>query len=139
MCLLFSTVIYGQSKIANKYLFSQKIDANYKIVFLKFNKEYNLYSNPKILYKGFIKEIKDYNNDNFTSNKIKISKNKKYLVMDYIIKGYVQTQNDSILHENYTCILIDIKKSKIILHMQSDCDGNWNYMNQWVSDNKIIF
>jgi hypothetical protein len=59
--------------------------------------------------------------------------------MDNIIKGYVQTEKDSVLHENYTCIILDVKKAKIVMSMQTDCGGNWNKKNEWENDGKLLF
>lgn len=44
-------------------------------------------------------------------------------VLDHSINrpGYVK---DSILHENCTCAIIDLKKIKIISQIQEDCDGS---------------
>ncbi len=71
-----------------------------------------MYSNPRILYKGKLKLVSGFDENNYSGAKINISKNKKYFVLDDIIKGYVYVQNDSILHENYNCVIIDIKNSK---------------------------
>lgn len=70
-----------------------------------------------------------------------LSPNAKYVVVDAIIKGYVhQTDQDSSLHENYACAIIDINKATIIKQMQQDCDGAWNKKNQWVSSSgKVVF
>ena len=100
---------------------------------------FNLFSNPRIVHKNEIMEIEDFDENNFTGKQIKIAMNKKYLVMDYITKGYVYTEKDSILHENYSCIILDIKKAKIVMQLQSDCSGEWNENNDFISDDKIIF
>lgn len=137
--LLFSIATFAQKKNDLQYAYSQKISNQYTLVFLKFDKAQNLYSQPKIIYKGKASAISDFNLENYTSKKIKVSKNKKFFVMDNIIKGYVYTQNDSVLHENYTCVIVDVQKQKIVFEMQSDCGGSWNCKNQWVNNGKVLF
>ena len=138
--LIFScNLVFLQKKDAVKYPLSQRIANDYKLVFLKHNKDYNLYSKPRILYKNKLKLISGFDDNNYSGAQINISNNKKYFVMDNIIKGYIYTQIDSVLHENYTCVIIDIKNSKIVYQMQTDCGGKWNTKNQWVYDNKVLF
>jgi hypothetical protein len=98
-----------------------------------------LYSKPRILYKNKLKIVLGFDENNYSETKINISKSKKYFVLDNIIKGYVYMQNDSVLHENYTCVIVDIMKAKIVYRMQSDCGGEWNTKNQWIYDNKVLF
>jgi hypothetical protein len=128
-----------QKKDVVKYAHSQRISSDYELVFLKYNKDYNLYSKPRILYKNKLKIVSGFDDNNYSEAQINISNNKKYFVLDNIIKGYVYMQNDSILHENYTCVIIDIKNSKIVYRMQTDCAGVWNTKSQWVYGNKILF
>lgn len=139
ICSLLSNLLFSQKKDVTKYVLSQRISSDYELVFLKYNKDYNLYSNPRILYKGKLKTVLGFDENNYSGAKINISKNKKYFVLDNIIKGYAYVQNDSVLHENYNCVIIDIKKSKIVYRMQSDCGGKWNKKNQWVYKNEILF
>lgn len=46
---------------------------------------------------------------------------------------------DYITNENYSCIILDIKKAKIVMQLQSDCSGEWNENNDFVSDDKTVF
>lgn len=46
------SLFFLQNKDLAKYALSQRISSGYELVFLKYNKDYNLYSNPRILYKG---------------------------------------------------------------------------------------
>lgn len=137
--IFLSTNVSAQKKQAAKYAFCQKVDKDYSIVFLKFNKAFNLYSSPRILRQSKLIKIKDFDEHNFSGVKINIAPNKKYIVMDNIIKGYVQTEKDSLLHENYTCVILDVKKAKIIMSMQTDCGGEWNKKNEWENDGKLLF
>lgn len=139
VCLMIFIFSFSQKKEVIKYAHSQKISSDYELVFLKYNKDYNLYSKPRIIYKNKLKIIIGFDDNNFSGAKINISKNRKYFVLDNIIKGYVYVQNDSILHENYNCVIIDVKNSKIVYRMQTDCGGLWNKKNQWVHNNEILF
>lgn len=139
LCILLSVVSFSQVKNNIKYPFSQKINKDYELVFLRYSRDSNLYSKPRILYKGKLKPISDFEENNYSGIKIRISKNNKYIVIDNITKGYVYTQNDSILSENYACVVIDVRKAKIVHRMQSDCAGKWNKKNQWVNDGIIVF
>jgi hypothetical protein len=134
-----SVSAFSQNKQSAKYPFCQKVNKEYSIVFLKFNKSYNLYSSPRILWQNKLVKIKNFEEDNFAGTKLKVAPNKKYVVMDNIIKGYVHTEKDSMLHENYTCVILDIKKAKIIMSMQTDCGGDWNKKNEWENDGKLLF
>jgi hypothetical protein len=100
---------------------------------------YNLHiiNNKKKIKVGKGTEFKGTGSELFSS----LSPNAKYVVVDGIIKEYVhENDKDSTLHENYTCAIIDIKKTKIIKQMQQDCDGSWNKKSQWVSSGgKVVF
>ena len=48
--LLSYSLLFSQKKDVAKYVLSQRISSDYELVFLKYNKDYNLYSNPRILY-----------------------------------------------------------------------------------------
>ena len=139
LCIFLTTNLYAQKKQVNKYAYCQKINKEYSIVFLKFNKTFKLYSSPRILWQNKLIKIKDFDDNNFSGGKIQIAPNKKYVVMDNIIKGFIQKEKDSILHENYTCVLINVNKAKIITSMQTDCGGKWNTKSGWENDGKLIF
>jgi hypothetical protein len=138
--LIFLSVrVSAQKSKPSKYAFCQKVNKDYSIVFLKFNKAFKLYSSPRILQQNRLIKIKDFDEDNFSDISFNIAPNKKYVVMDNIIKGYVQTEKDSVLHENYTCVILDVKKATIVMSMQTDCGGNWNKKNEWENDGKLLF
>jgi hypothetical protein len=133
------SISYSQINSSNKFA-TQKINSKCKLVFLKYEKVSNLYSNPRIIFNHKIKKIKGFDVENYSSKKIKISPNKKYFVMDYIIKVYIYNNDkDSTYYENYKCVIIDVKQLKIVQFMQSDCGGEWNSKNQWVNNDAILF
>jgi hypothetical protein len=139
ICVFLSTSAIAQKSKSSKYAFCQKVNKDYSIVFLKYDKTYKLYASPRVLWQNKLIKIKDFDEDNFSDISFNIAPNKKYVVMDNIIKGYVQTEKDSVLHENYTCIILDVKKAKIVMSMQTDCGGNWNKKNEWENDGKLLF
>jgi hypothetical protein len=137
--IFLSATVSAQKKQSGKYAFCQKVNKDYSIVFLKYNKAFKLYASPRILWQNKLIKIKNFDEDNFSDVKINIAPNKKYIVMDNIIKGYVHTEKDSVLHENYTCVILDVKKAKIIMSMQTDCGGEWNKKNEWGNNGKLLF
>ncbi|WP_118975793.1 hypothetical protein [Taibaiella koreensis] len=112
----------------------------YTLVFLEKEQKANLYRQPRINAEGLVRKIKGYDDNNFSSSRVKISPDGAYLVMENIIKGYVHpSQTDSLLHENYGCVIIDLKKAEVVHYLQSDCDGAWNKNNEWVSNSAIVY
>jgi hypothetical protein len=137
--IFLSVSATAQKKQSGKYAFCQKVNKDYSIVFLKYDKAFKLYASPRILWQNKLIRIKDFDEDNFSGVNLNIAPNKRYIVLDNIIKGYVQTEKDSVLHENYTCVILDVKKAKIVMSMQTDCGGNWNKKNEWENDGKLLF
>lgn len=115
---------------------------NLSLYFGSYHEETKLWYNPYIVKNQ--KKIKlsigtDYSGYGSELN-YSLSPNSRYLVLDGIIKEYVyENEKDSVLHENYTCSIIDIEKVKSVKQMQEDCGGKWNDKNQWVVGEKVIF
>lgn len=135
--LLFSTVVFPQSK---KQLPIIPISQSYQLGFKTYDKEFEMYRNPFILNAGKKYEIKGYDSMNYSEGGILgISPNNRYIVLDHISKGYVEDGISKRLYENYLCVIVDVPKKKVVMHMQSDCSGEWNKNNQWISGNKVVF
>ncbi len=141
--LIFSLSCVGTTikpvPIANKLKITDQIE----LIFLTYNEEFNLYSDPRLIKNGVTSKIKGYDDDDqytgIDSINIKISENKHYVKMDAIIKGYVEiSDNERWLHENYQCVIIDIKKSKVVWSGVQKCDGEWKG-NQWISHEQVEF
>jgi len=116
------------------------ISKSYKLGFYKYNEEFNLYQKPFILHGGKKYEIQGYDQANYSGGKIlSISPDKKYIVLDYISKGYVDDGINKTLYENYLCVIVDVAKRKVVTELQGDCGGHWNKQNRWINDGKIIF
>lgn len=135
--VLFPVVLSAQP--GRKPVYTVRISGNYRLVFLEKNPKTHLYSHPRLLLDGRMKKIKGYSEFNFADEKVQVSANKRYLVMDHIIQGYVHDGTDSTWHENYTCVIVDTRKQQVVHTMQSDCSGEWNNKNQWISADKVIF
>jgi hypothetical protein len=109
------------------------------IGFKKFSKKQGLFYNPVIIKNGNYYRVKGFDEENGSDIFIKISPDKNYLVLAYIIKGYVEDGNNKVLHENALCVIVNIEKYKVVETLQSACGGEWNEHNQWMYDDKIIF
>ena len=124
------------------YAYKLKINEQEELIFLTYNKEFDLYSDPRLIKNEITSKIEGYDDDQYTgidSIDIKISDNKHYVKMDAIIKGYVEiSDNERWLHENYQCVIIDIKKSKVVWSGVQKCDGEWKG-NQWISHEQVEF
>jgi len=112
----------------------------FKLVFSQFNKEFNLWYSPKLVVNGDTVSIAGFNNENGSELSINKSPNSNYFVIDNIIKGYVENGNgEKILHENFMCVIVNVKKAKVEQSLQSECDGVWNEQNEWVSAGNVVF
>ncbi len=135
--LLFHTV-FSQSGKAFPVI---TISKSYKLGFRTYNKEFKMYQDPFILNGGKKYKIEGYSSTNYSEGgALGISPNKQYIVLDHISKGYVEDGKSKRLYENYLCVIVDISKKKVVTYMQSDCDGEWNSSNQWLSsDGRVVF
>lgn len=111
------------------------------IVFLIYDEDMELWYDPYIINceTNDTLKIKDHTYENGSELNMSISSNKEYIVIDHIIKGYVEIEEGkSELYENYTCEIIDIMNAKVVFTMQEHCGGEWND-NVWIDGDEIIF
>ncbi|ROI04145.1 hypothetical protein EGI16_10115 [Chryseobacterium sp. G0240] len=135
--LFITSFAFSQTKKNLPLIFISK---SYKLGFNEYNKEFNMYQSPFILKNSKKYKIQDYDNSNYSGGRIlSISPNKRFIVMDYISKGYVEDGTNKTLYENYLCVIVDIVKKKVVTELQSDCGGKWDKRNRWISDGKVIF
>jgi len=135
--LLINYITYSQTK---KDLPLISISKCCKLGFTKYNKEFNMYQEPFILKGGKKYKIQGYDKANYSGGQIlSISPNKRFIVMDYISKGYVEDGTNKTLYENYLCVIIDVLNKKVVMELQTDCGGKWNNKNRWINDGKVIF
>lgn len=125
-----------------KIEFIKKIDitGNTSLIFKQQDTEFDMYYEPFLLINNKEFPIDGFDNINRSSGEIlSLSPDGKHFIMDYISIGYVDKEGEKTLHENYFCAVIDIQNKRLLEQMQSDCDGEWNAQNQWISGGKVIF
>lgn len=138
LLVLFATSLV-EAKQKRKLLGLKHISAELDIGFKKYSKDLSLYYQPMLVKKGRELKVIGFDVDNGSEGDIKVSPNKRYLETSYIIKGYLEEAGKKILHENYMCVIIDVRKCKVVEQFQSGCDGAWNANNEWVSEGRILF
>ena len=139
-CLLMLCVITSlEAKQQRKLMGLKHISPQLDFGFERYSKEWSLYYQPILVKAGKELKVIGFDLDNGSEGDIKVSPNKRYLETSYIIKGYIEEAGKKILHENYMCVIIDLRKSKVVEQFQSGCDGDWNERNQWVSEMRILF
>lgn len=144
--LMFNISCVKTTAKTEQPVYRLKITEQDELIFLNYNKEFKLYSKPRLSKNGVISKIEGYGDEyedttytGIYSIDIKISENKHYVKIDAISKGYVElSDKDSLLHENYQCVIIDIKKSKVVWSGVRMCDGEWKN-NQWISNGQVEF
>ncbi|MBD3906219.1 hypothetical protein NAL32_16515 [Chryseobacterium sp. Ch-15] len=116
------------------------ITQSVSLYFGNYDKVQNLWKNPKLIRnKKDTLDIQNWDNTWGSELSIKSSYDKKFMILDAIIKDEVEDGDKTQAYENYTCQLIDISNSSVIDSFQENCDGEWNKDNEWVSNNEIIF
>lgn len=129
---------YGQAA-RKKFVKEIRLSRTISIAFESYSSKLGLYYHPRLVRNGKAVKLKGYDETNGCDEDIKLSPNARYLTMSHIIKGYVLENNKRILHENYLCVIVDIKGARVVEDMQSDCGGEWNKSSQWISGDRIIF
>ncbi|REC60063.1 hypothetical protein DRF65_23015 [Chryseobacterium pennae] len=117
------------------------ISRSYQLGYNTYDNEFQMYQNPFILSDGKKYKIEGYGSMNYSEGKLLgISPNNRYIVLDHISKGYVEDGESKRLYENYLCVIVYLPGKKVVMYMQSDCGGEWNRNNQWVSSNgRVVF
>ncbi len=139
-CLLMLLLTSSLEAKQQRKLFGVKhISPQLDIGFKRYSKEWSLYYQPMLVKAGREMKVQGFDLGNGSEGEIKVSPNKLYLETSLIIKGYIEEEGKKILHENYMCVIIDIRKCKVVEQFQSGCDGDWNSRNQWVSGGDILF
>ena len=117
------------------------LSAGWAIHFSEYDEKLELWYEPRLvdLNKKDTIRIKELSYENGSELFIKVSPDSNFFVLDNIIKGYLETDEDTILHENYTCVIIDIKNAIAVWGMQTDCSGEWDNESNWVSGDETVF
>lgn len=140
--LILGVSCKGIGKELELPIYAIKVSNRIELIFLIYSNEFKLYSKPRLNKSDVIYKIDGYDDMNYSGVApfdITLSKNKGYLKMDHIIKGYLElSDKDSFSHENYQCVIINIKKSKVVWSDIEACDGEWKG-NQWISNGQVHF
>ncbi len=119
------------------------ISSDWAILFRSYSEELKLWYEPYIVdfNKKDTVKIKDYFYGNGSYADVsRVSPNLKYLILDNITAGYIETGEERILYDNYHCVIIDIENASVVWSGQSDCDGEWDNENRWINpDGEVIF
>jgi hypothetical protein len=127
----------GQPK--NEFVKKIILSGNTTLAFAKKDTIFDLYYEPFFIVNNKHYSLEGFNNKNRSNGDILgVSPNGNYFVMDYLTVDYVNRNGENILHENYFCVVIDIQSKQILHQMQSDCGGEWNRKNQWISAGKVV-
>ncbi len=121
--------------------FIKKVDisGDVQLAFVKYDSISELYYEPFLIVNQINFRIKGFDNKNRSRGEIlALSPNGKYFIMDYLSMTYVDEKGDKVEKEAVFCIVIDIQNKNIIHQMKSDCEGEWNSENQWISNGKVI-
>jgi hypothetical protein len=95
---------------------------------------------PRLVINNDTLIIKDLPTENGSELSIRKSPNSNFFVLDNIIKDYIEDGNGNrILHENYTCAIINVKEEKVEQYLESECDGLWSSQNEWISGGSVVF
>lgn len=113
------------------------INEDVKLIFT--DKVQNYWTKPKLIINKDTLSIKGWDDEWGSELDIKISPNKKYIIVDAIITDMPSSKDELNTLENYTCQLISIYKSEVLDSFQTACDGEWNDNNEWTSNGEIIF
>ena len=114
-----------------------KLSETHGFLFQYYDTELGLYYKPRIVdfRSNDTLIIQNFAYENGSELDIRVSPNKKYAVIDNIIKGYV----DGEMYENNQCALIDIDNAILLDTWQSACGGEWDENNNWVNGSEIVF
>lgn len=117
------------------------VSERFAILYKKYDKDFKLWYNPYIirLKERDTVKIAEFSYENGGELDLRISPSKRFVVLDNIIKGYVEDGDEKILHENYLCDIIDLEQSIVVGSMQTHCGGEWDEDDRWVDGGEIIF
>ena len=118
------------------------VSERFAILYRRYDDDLNLWYDPYIIRfkeKDTV-EIAQFSYDNGSELNLRISPNKRFIVLDNIIKGYVEDGGEKTLYENYLCDIIDLEQSAVVVgSMQTHCGGMWDEDDRWVDGTEVIF
>ena len=118
------------------------VSEHFAILYKRYDSDFNLWYDPYIIRfdKKDTVKIAEFSYENGSELNLRISPNKRYVVLDNIIKGYVEDGAEKTLYENYLCDMVDLEQSMVIIgSMKEHCVAEWDKDNRWIYGDEIIF
>jgi len=119
-----------------------KVSEYFSVLYKRYDNDFKLWYDPHIIRlkeKDTIK-IAKFSYENGSELNLRVSPNKRFVVLDNIIKGYIEDGDEKTLYENYLCDIIDLEQSAVIVgSIQTHCGGTWDKDDKWVDGDEIIF
>lgn len=135
LVLLSSMTSFAQSRPRKAKNFG-----SFTVVSDSFNREFRLWYQVRIVIKRDTFAIEDLFADNGSEFDIRPSPDRRYFVIDNLIKGYLEDDDGNReLHEKYKCVIVDVRRKAVVHEMQSDCGGNWDKAGRWTDNGSIVF
>ena len=132
-----------QSKIESKDTVI-KVSEYFSVLYKRYDNDNDL----KLWYDPYITHLKEkdtvkiakFSYENGSELNLCVSPNKRFVVLDNIIKGYIEDGDEKTLYENYLCDIIDLEQSAVIVgSIQTHCVGTWDKDDKWMDGDEIIF
>lgn len=103
-----------------------------------YNEEFDAYYNPYLISIADTLPMDGFG-ENFVSL-FEVSPNERYLYMESISMGWVyNSDEDSILHDRWECVLYGIEERGIVFTGRFDCGDHWNEHQLWMDGERIVF
>lgn len=119
-----------------------KVSEYFSFLYKRYDNDFKLWYDPYIIRlkeKDTVK-IAKFSYENGSELNLRVSPNKRFVVLDNIIKGYIEDGEEKTLYENYQCDIIDLEQSAVIVgSIQTHCGGTWDKDDKWVDGDEIIF
>ena len=114
-----------QSKIESKDTVI-KVSEYFSVLYKRYDNDLKLWYDPYIirLKENDTVKIAEFSYENGSELNLRVSPNKRFVVLDNIIKGYIEDGDEKTLYENYLCDIIDLEQSAVIVgSIQTHCGG----------------
>lgn len=119
------------------------VSERFAILYKKYDNDLKLWYNPYIirLKERDTVKIAKFPYENGSELGWYPSPSKRFVLLDNIIRGYVEDGDKKIFYENYLCCIIDLEQSIVVvdsMQMHSE-GGDWDEDDRWVDGSEIIF
>jgi hypothetical protein len=137
--ILLIMLLFDMRSVAQARQRKTKSFGSFTVVSDSFNTELGLWYQMRIVVKRDTFIIEDLFPDNGSEFDIRPSADRRYFVIDNIIKGYFEEDGNREPYEKYKCVIVDVRLHRVVHEMQSDCDGAWSKANTWISGGTVVF